>query len=109
MVARQSSALRFIDTLPRRSVLPHLWPDRSETDCRMDPGRQTGCPVSTSDAQVHLDADTTRSVTMRARLTKDFTFEAAQTLPSAPEGHKCRKMHGHSFKIEVSVEGEVDP
>jgi 6-pyruvoyl-tetrahydropterin synthase len=45
---------------------------------------------------------------MRARLTKDFTFEAAQTLPSAPEGHKCRNMHGHSFKVEVSVEGEVD-
>jgi 6-pyruvoyltetrahydropterin/6-carboxytetrahydropterin synthase len=45
---------------------------------------------------------------MRARLTKDFTFEAAQTLPAAPEGHKCRKMHGHSFKVEVSVEGEVD-
>jgi 6-pyruvoyltetrahydropterin/6-carboxytetrahydropterin synthase len=46
---------------------------------------------------------------MRARLTKDFTFEAAQTLPSAPEGHKCRRMHGHSFKIEISVEGDVDP
>lgn len=46
---------------------------------------------------------------MRARLTKDFTFEAAQTLPAAPEGHKCRKMHGHSFKVEVSIEGEVDP
>jgi len=46
---------------------------------------------------------------MRARLTKDFTFEAAQTLPHAPEGHKCRGMHGHSFKIEVSVEGDVGP
>lgn len=46
---------------------------------------------------------------MQARLTKDFTFEAAQTLPNAPEGHKCRLMHGHSFKVEVSVEGEVDP
>jgi len=45
---------------------------------------------------------------MHVRLTKDFTFEAAQTLPSAPEGHKCRKMHGHSFKVEISVEGEVD-
>lgn len=45
---------------------------------------------------------------MKVRLTKDFTFEAAQTLPAAPEGHKCRQMHGHSFKIEVSVEGEVD-
>ena len=46
---------------------------------------------------------------MRARLTKDFTFEAAQTLPNVPAGHKCGRMHGHSFKIEVSIEGEVDP
>src|SRR5437016_14559696 len=46
---------------------------------------------------------------MRARLTKDFTFEAAQTLPNAPEGHKCRGLHRHSFKVEVSVEGDVDP
>ena len=46
---------------------------------------------------------------MRVRLTKDFTFEAAQTLPNAPEGHKCRRMHGHSFKVEISVEGDADP
>ena len=46
---------------------------------------------------------------MRARLTKDFWFEAAHTLPTLPEGHKCRGMHGHSFKVVVTVEGEVDP
>jgi 6-pyruvoyltetrahydropterin/6-carboxytetrahydropterin synthase len=46
---------------------------------------------------------------MRARLTKDFFFESAQTLPKAPAGHKCSKMHGHSFKVEISVEGEVNP
>ena len=46
---------------------------------------------------------------MTVRLTKDFLFEAAQTLPCAPEGHKCRKMHGHSFKVEISVEGKTDP
>lgn len=46
---------------------------------------------------------------MRARLTKEFKFEAAHTLPSLPEDHKCRQMHGHSFKIEIHVEGEVDP
>jgi 6-pyruvoyltetrahydropterin/6-carboxytetrahydropterin synthase len=45
---------------------------------------------------------------VKFRLTKDFYFEAAQTLPQAPVGHKCRNMHGHSFKLEISVEGERD-
>lgn len=45
---------------------------------------------------------------MRARLTKDFRFEAAHTLPSLPADHKCRQMHGHSFKVEIHVEGVVD-
>ncbi len=46
---------------------------------------------------------------MIARLTKDFEFESAQTLPKVPVGHKCGRMHGHSFRVEISVEGEVNP
>ena len=46
---------------------------------------------------------------MQVRLTKDFSFEAAHTLPNVPPGHKCARMHGHSFRVEISVEGEVDP
>ena len=46
---------------------------------------------------------------MRVRLTRDFTFEAAHLLPKAPEGHKCRRLHGHSFRVEITVEGDVDP
>ncbi len=46
---------------------------------------------------------------MRVRLTREFTFEAAHLLPKAPEGHKCRRLHGHSFRVEITVEGEVDP
>ncbi len=38
---------------------------------------------------------------------KVFTIEAAHWLPNVPEGHKCRRMHGHSFRIEVHVRGEV--
>ena len=46
---------------------------------------------------------------MRIRLSKSFTFEAAHWLPTFPEGHKCRRLHGHSFKFDVIVEGDVDP
>lgn len=41
-------------------------------------------------------------------LVKDFRFEAAHYLPNVPEGHKCRRMHGHSFRGEVAVRGEID-
>jgi 6-pyruvoyltetrahydropterin/6-carboxytetrahydropterin synthase len=40
---------------------------------------------------------------------KEFTFEAAHRLPHVPEGHKCARLHGHSFKVEIHVGGEVDP
>lgn len=40
---------------------------------------------------------------------KEFVFEAAHRLPNVPEGHKCARLHGHSFKIRLYVEGEVDP
>ncbi|MHC4994231.1 MAG: 6-carboxytetrahydropterin synthase QueD [Planctomycetota bacterium] len=44
---------------------------------------------------------------MQVNLSKSFTFEAAHWLPTFPEGHKCRRMHGHSFKVDVIVRGEV--
>ena len=46
---------------------------------------------------------------MIVRLSKSFHFEAAHDLPTFPEGHKCRRLHGHSFRFDVVVEGEVDP
>ena len=36
-----------------------------------------------------------------------FQVEAAHFLPHVPEGHKCARMHGHSFRIEVHVSGDV--
>jgi 6-pyruvoyltetrahydropterin/6-carboxytetrahydropterin synthase len=46
---------------------------------------------------------------MLVRLTKTFAFEAAHDLPTFPADHKCRRLHGHSFRFDVVVEGEVDP
>lgn len=40
-------------------------------------------------------------------LYKDFTFEAAHHLPNVPEGHKCRRLHGHSFMVRIQVSGPV--
>lgn len=37
-----------------------------------------------------------------------FQIEAAHRLPNVPEGHKCARVHGHSFQIEVHVSGPVD-
>jgi 6-pyruvoyltetrahydropterin/6-carboxytetrahydropterin synthase len=44
---------------------------------------------------------------MRTSVTRTFTFEAAHQLPWH-EG-KCRNLHGHSYRLEVTVEGPVGP
>ena len=40
---------------------------------------------------------------------KKFTIEAAHRLPNLPEQHKCRRLHGHSFGIEIHVSGPLTP
>ena len=39
----------------------------------------------------------------------DFTFEAAHRLPNVASEHKCARLHGHSFRVRVTVTGPVDP
>jgi 6-pyruvoyl tetrahydropterin synthase/QueD family protein len=39
---------------------------------------------------------------------KEFTIEAAHRLPNVPPGHKCGRLHGHSYRIEVHVQGPID-
>lgn len=40
---------------------------------------------------------------------KEFSFEAAHRLPNVPEGHKCARLHGHTFYVRVYVAGDIDP
>jgi 6-pyruvoyltetrahydropterin/6-carboxytetrahydropterin synthase len=43
----------------------------------------------------------------RMEIYKEFQFEAAHRLPHVPAGHKCARLHGHSFLVRLSVEGEA--
>jgi len=49
---------------------------------------------------VRLEADPDQGLPHRIR----FTFEAAQSLPHLPEGHPCRRLHGHTYRIEVGAQ-----
>ena len=44
---------------------------------------------------------------MRTRVTKSFSFDAAHVLPWHPG--KCRNLHGHTYRLEVTVEGPIGP
>lgn len=66
-------------------------------------------PTLAQDKRPHESSSTAHVQRTRTEIFKEFTFEAAHRLPFVPEGHKCARLHGHSFKVEVHVGGEVDP
>lgn len=46
---------------------------------------------------------------MNCRITKEFRFDAAHHLPAVPRGHKCGRMHGHTYFVKLGLEGPLDP
>ncbi|HAU37227.1 MAG TPA: 6-carboxytetrahydropterin synthase QueD [Phycisphaerales bacterium] len=45
---------------------------------------------------------------MQAELITTFRFDAAHALPNLPPDHKCRRMHGHSYRVDIHITGPVD-
>ncbi|WP_337267434.1 6-carboxytetrahydropterin synthase QueD [Oryzifoliimicrobium ureilyticus] len=43
------------------------------------------------------------------KIVQAFTFESAHRLPNVPPTHRCHRMHGHSYRAELTLEGPVDP
>lgn len=48
-----------------------------------------------------------RVPTRTVEIFREFTFEAAHRLPHVPPGHKCARLHGHSYRVQVTVQGPV--
>ena len=46
---------------------------------------------------------------MIVELKKEYRFESAHHLPKVPPGHKCSRMHGHSYRVELHARGPVNP
>ena len=46
---------------------------------------------------------------MVMRIAKQFDFDAAHWLPMVPDGHKCKRMHGHTYRVEVVIRDRVLP
>jgi len=46
---------------------------------------------------------------MSVRITKAFAFDAAHYLPNVPAGHKCGRLHGHSYRVILGLEGPLHP
>ena len=46
---------------------------------------------------------------MASEIWKDFSFEAAHQLRNVEPGHKCGRLHGHSFLVRIYVAGDLDP
>jgi 6-pyruvoyltetrahydropterin/6-carboxytetrahydropterin synthase len=42
------------------------------------------------------------------KIGRTYRFEAAHRLPLVPDGHKCKNMHGHNYRIEVVFSGNLD-
>lgn len=63
-------------------------------------------PIELDDVRITATA---RPQATTTEIFKEFTFEAAHRLPFVPDGHKCGRLHGHSYHLEVHVGGPVDP
>ena len=65
--------------------------------------------VTRSRPSIDVAPNQRRRASRLAEIFKEFTFEAAHRLPNVPDGHKCGRLHGHSFRVALHVAGPVEP
>ena len=45
---------------------------------------------------------------LETRICRTYRFESAHRLPFVPDGHKCKRMHGHNYRVDVVMRGKLD-
>ncbi|MET4483773.1 6-carboxytetrahydropterin synthase QueD [Bradyrhizobium sp. F1.13.3] len=49
-----------------------------------------------------------RASKLVTRIGRTYRFESAHHLPLLPDGHKCKNVHGHNYRVEVVISGALD-
>lgn len=55
-----------------------------------------------------VPCDPDRGAVVSVTIWREWTFEASHQLPLMPVGHKCRRLHGHSYRVRAFVRGPLD-
>src|SRR5262249_816896 len=55
-----------------------------------------------------LDSTSHAASKLQTRIGRTYRFESAHHLPLVPDGHKCKNMHGHNYRMDVVVRGDLD-
>lgn len=50
-----------------------------------------------------------RSISIKMTISRRYEIQSAHRLPRVPDGHKCGRMHGHTYELEVTLRGAIDP
>jgi 6-pyruvoyltetrahydropterin/6-carboxytetrahydropterin synthase len=53
-------------------------------------------------------ADTGATKLLETRIARTYRFESAHYLPLVPDGHKCKRLHGHNYRVDIVLRGELD-
>lgn len=66
-------------------------------------------PVHLQASTPAVDPSNPAASKLTTRIGRTYRFESAHHLPLLPEGHRCRNLHGHNYRVEVVVSGKLDP
>jgi 7-carboxy-7-deazaguanine synthase (Cx14CxxC type)/queuosine biosynthesis protein QueD len=116
-LSRCSTCSRWTVPTPPRTPVPHrvraeapaLEPEPPDPQVRRHPLTGAALRDESTGLAATLLSDAPLAAAGSTVITKRFRFEAAHQLPAVPDGHKCSRLHGHTYEVWVHVTGPVSP